>query len=171
MDLSGSSFPRGGTSPEKALQKLKHFCGYQERCPAEARQKLYSLGLCKKDVEALISSLTEEGYLNEERYALLFALGKSRIRGWSKQKIRQELHQKSISAIWVTKALEALDEAEYQAGFDRLARKKWESLRMEKDIFVRKNKWQQFLIQRGFEPSRIRSWSFPAESEAETAKE
>ena len=165
MDSSGSSISRGGTSPEKALQKLKHFCGYQERCPAEVRQKLYSLGIIKKEVEGLISRLIEEDYLCEERFALLFASGKSRIRGWSKQKIRHELHQKGIAPQWVSQALATLDNAEYASGFDRLARKKWEALRGEKNIFVRKNKWQQFLIQRGFEPAMIRSWAFPPENE------
>jgi len=171
MDSSGSSFSQGRISPEKALQKLKHFCGYQERCPAETRYKLYSLGLFKKDVESLLSRLIEEGYLNEERFALLFASGKSRLRGWSKQKIRHELHQKGVSAVCISQALNALDEREYATGFDRLARKKWEALRTEKNIFVRKNKWQQFLIQRGFEPAMIRSWSFPTESDAGTTTE
>ena len=171
MVSSGSSYSQGRTSPEKALQKLKHYCGYQERSPAEARQKLYSLGLFKKDVEAVISRLTEEEYLNEERFALLFASGKSRIRGWSKQKIRHELHLKGITTFCITQALHALDESEYAAGFDRLARKKWDALRTEKNIFVRKNKWQQFLLQRGFEPSMIRSWSFPVEDQAGKATE
>jgi regulatory protein len=165
MVSSGSSYSQDRTSYEKALQKLKHYCGYQERSPAEVRQKLYSLGLFKKDVEAVISRLTEEEYLNEERFALLFTSGKSRIRGWSKQKIRHELRQKGITTIYITQALNALDESAYAAGFDRLARKKWDALRSEKNIFVRKNKWQQFLLQRGFEPSMIRSWSFPVDDE------
>ena len=171
MVTSGSSYSQDRTSPEKAFQKLKHYCGYQERSPAEVRQKLYSLGLFKKDVEALISRLTEEEYLNEERFALLFASGKSRIRGWSKQKIRYELRQKGVMAFYINQALNALDESVYAAGFDLLARKKWDALRTEKNIFVRKNKWQQFLLQRGFEPSMIRSWSFPGEHEAGTAAE
>ena len=48
--IPGSSYSRGRISPEKALQKLKHFCGYQERSHAEVKQKLYSLGLFKKEV-------------------------------------------------------------------------------------------------------------------------
>ena len=169
MVSSGSSYSSGRTSPEKALQKLKHFCGYRERSHAEARQKLYSLGLFKKEVEELISRLIEEEYLNEERFASLFASGKSRIRGWGKQKIRYELRQKGVSAFCITKALDALDESEYMAGFDRLAHKKWDALRTEKNIFARKNKWQHFLLQRGYEPAMIKSWSFPGEDKAGTA--
>lgn len=171
MAASGSSYSSGRTSPEKALQKLKHFCGYQERSHAEARQKLYSLGLFKTEVEELISRLIEEEYLNEERFARLFASGKSRIRGWGKQKIRYELRQKGVSAFCINQALSALDDTEYAAGFKRVAHKKWAALRGEKNIFVRKNKWQQFLLQRGFEPAIIKSWSFPDENESGTNTE
>jgi regulatory protein len=163
---SGSSYSSGRTSPEKALQKLKHFCGYQERSHADARQKLFSLGLFKSEVEELISRLIEDGYLNEERFARQFASGKSRLRGWGKQKIRHELRQKGISAFCIIQALNSLDEKEYQTGFERAALKKWTALREEKNIFVRKNKWHQFLLQRGYEPALIKSWTFPEERES-----
>jgi len=164
MDSSRSSYSSGRTSPEKALQKLKHFCGYQERSHSEVRQKLYALGLFKTEVEELISRLIEEEYLNEERFARMFASAKSRIRGWGKQKIRHELRQKGVSTFCITQALNALDEREYAARFERVADKKWAALRGEKNIFVRKSKWQQFLLQRGYEPTLIKSWSFPEET-------
>jgi regulatory protein len=163
MSASGSSHFQGRISPEKALQKLKHFCGYQERSHAEVKQKLYSLGLFKTEVEELISRLIEEEYLNEERYAIRFASGKSSIKGWGKIKIRHELRQKAISEYCILKALKSLDEEEYVSRFNRVASKKWQALRLEKNIFVRKNKWQQFLLQRGFEPSLIKNWDFPDE--------
>jgi regulatory protein len=166
MTESGSSYFRVRISPEKALQKLKHYCGYQERSHSEARQKLYSLGLFKKEVDELISQLIEEGYLNEERFARQFASGKSRIKGWGRQKIQYELRQRGISEFCIVKALKSLDATEYEAGFNRLATKKWTSLHSEKNIFVKKSKWQEFLLQRGFEPALIRKWSFPNDKTA-----
>jgi regulatory protein len=161
MPISGSSYSRGRTTPEKALQKLKHYCGYQERSHAEVKQKLYSLGLSGNDGEQLISRLIEEGYLNEERYAIAYASGKSRNNGWGRIRIKHELEQKGVSQYCIRKALQSLDESEYLAGFQRVADKKWLSLQYERDIFVKKNKWQQFLLQRGFEHSIINTWSFP----------
>jgi regulatory protein len=161
MPTSGSSYSRGKTSPEKALQKLKHYCGYQERSHADVKQKLYSLGIFRNEAEELISHLIEEGYLNEERFAIAYASGKSRNKGWGRIRIRHELEQKRVSHYCIRKALESLDESEYLTGFQRVADKKWRSLRSEKDIFVKKNKWQQFLLQRGFEHSIIKTWSFP----------
>ena len=161
MTESGSSNFRVRISVEKALQKLKHYCGYQERSHSEARQKLYSLGLFKKEVDELISQLIEEGYLNEERFARQFASGKSRIKGWGRQKIQYELRQRGISEFCIMNALRSLDTTEYEDGFNRLASKKWTSLLDEKNIFVKKSKWQEFLLQRGFEPELIKKWSFP----------
>jgi regulatory protein len=166
MDLSGPSYSRGRITPEKLLQKFKHFCGYRERSRTEVKQKLYSLGLYKKEAEELISRLIEEEYLNEERFAIQFASGKCRIKGWGKLKIRNELRQKGISEFFIKKALNSLDDLEYGAIFNRQAAKKWCGLQPEKNIFVRKNKWHQFLLQRGFEPALIRTWSFPDDSKA-----
>jgi regulatory protein len=166
MPTSGSSYSRGRTSPEKALQKLKHFCGYQERSHAEVKQKLYSLGLFEKEVEELISRLIEEEYLNEERFAVGYASGKSRINGWGRIKIRHALEQKRVSKYCILKALKSLDESEYTAGFKRIADKKWMALQSEKNIFVKKNKWLQFLLHRGFEQSVIKTWSFPEQESA-----
>jgi regulatory protein len=161
MTDSGSSYFKDRISVEKALQKLKHYCGYQERSHSEVKQKLYSLGLLKKDVEELISRLIEEGYLNEERFARQFVSGKSRIKGWGKQKIRYELLQRGISEFCIAKAIKSLDKEEYETVFNRLAAKKWAALYSEKNIFAKKAKWQQFLLQRGFEPALIKTWSFP----------
>jgi regulatory protein len=169
MSSSGSSYSQGRTSPEKALQKLKHFCGYQERSHSDVKQKLYSLGLFKKEVDELISRLIEEDYLNEERFAIQFASGKSRIKGWGKVKIRYELKQKGISEFCIVKALKSLNESEYAVSFKRIADKKWLALQSEKNIFVKKNKWRQFLLQRGFDHEIIKTWSFPKENEAGSA--
>jgi regulatory protein len=166
MTASGSSYFQGRISTEKALNRLKHYCGYQERSHSDVKQKLYSFGLPKKEVEELISRLIEEGYLNEERFALQFASGKSRIKGWGKQKIRHELRQRGISEFCINKALNSLDRDEYEFGFQYQAAKKWTSLRSEKNIFVRKSKWQQFLLNKGFEPALINTWPFPEENTA-----
>lgn len=171
MEGSGSTYSQGRISAQKALQNLKHYCGFQERSHLEAKQKLYSLGLFKKDVEELLSRLIDEGYLNEERYAHLFASGKLRIKGWGKQKIRYELRKKGITTYCITKALNELDAEEYTAGFNRQAGKKWSLLKSEKNIFVKKNKWQQYLLQKGFEPAIIKTWSFPGKNETGLAEE
>jgi regulatory protein len=156
-----SSFKPNRVSKEKALQKLKHYCGYQERSHGEVKEKAYSLGLFRNEVEEVISALIEEGYLNEERFALRFASGKSRIKGWGKQKILHGLREKGVSSFNIRKALDGIDPDEYAKSFSRHAEKKWLSLKGEKNIFVKKTKWRNYLLQKGFEPALVQSFSFP----------
>jgi regulatory protein len=92
-------------TPQAALQKAKHFCGYQERCHNEVKEKLYSFGLKKHDVEILLCQLIEEDYLNELRFAEQFAGGKFRMKQWGKIKIVYELKQKRISEYIIKKAI------------------------------------------------------------------
>src|ERR1700688_1600996 len=92
---------------EQALQKARHYCAYQERCHSEVKEKLYSFGLGKKDVEESLSQLIEENYLNEERYAIQYAGGRFRLKHWGRVKIRYELRQKLVSEYCIGRALAA----------------------------------------------------------------
>ncbi|MFL9481898.1 regulatory protein RecX [Chitinophagaceae bacterium LWZ2-11] len=137
-------------TPEQAFQKLKHYCAYQERSHYEAQTKLYDLGLFKKEVEIVMGQLLEEGYLNEERYALQFAGGKFRIKHWGRVKIKYELKQKRVSEYNIRKALQSIDEEEYLKILQESAEKKWAALKGEQYI-NRQAKTMAFLYQRGFE--------------------
>jgi regulatory protein len=142
-------------SKEQALQKARHYCGYQERTHAEVRDKLYGFGLRKTEVEELLSTLIEENHLNEERFAIQFAGGRFRIKHWGKIKIRYELKQKQISEYCIKKALASIDGEEYEKTFRKLAEEKQETLRSEKNIFIKKRKMQDFLLQKGYEREMI----------------
>jgi regulatory protein len=85
-------------TPDQAWQKIKHYCAYQERSHQETKDRLYGYGLSTKDVEVLLSKLIEEDYLNETRFATLFAGGHFRTKKWGRVKIAYELKQKRVSA-------------------------------------------------------------------------
>src|SRR5437016_5381296 len=101
-------------SPVEALKKAYKFCAYQERSQQEVRDKLYELGLHKKDVEPIISQLVIEGFINEERFAIAYAGGKFRIKQWGRIKIRLALQQKSVSEYCINKALKEINNRDYQ---------------------------------------------------------
>jgi regulatory protein len=143
-------------SKEQALQKAKQYCAYQERCHSEVKEKLYSYGLYKKDVEELLSVLIEENYLNEERFAIQFAGGRFRIKHWGRVKIKYELKQKQVSEYCIKKALAAIDEADYRKQLQKLFDQKLKTLKSEKNIFVKKRKLQDHLLQKGYETGLVR---------------
>jgi regulatory protein len=130
---------------EQALQKLKHYCAYQERCHSEVKEKLFSLGIWKKDHDEIIAALIEENYLNEERFAIAFASGRFRIKQWGRVKIKYELKQKQVSEYSIKKALKQIDEDDYLKVLNKLAKEKYALLKNEQD----------YLMQKGFEVELI----------------
>jgi regulatory protein len=140
---------------EKAWEKIKHYCAYQERCHAETKDKLYGFGLYKQEVETLISQLIEENYLNEERFAIAFAGGKFRMKQWGKTKIRYELQQKRVSDYCIKKALGEIESSDYESALRKLAENKLVTLKEETNLFVLKTKLRNYLLQKGYESALI----------------
>ncbi len=142
-------------SKEEALQKAKQYCAYQERCHSEVKEKLYSFGLNKNDVDELLSELISENYLNEERFTILFAGGKFRIKQWGRVKIKYALKQKQVSDYCIRKALAAIDENDYDKTLDKLFKQKLKTLKSEKNIYIKKRKLLDHLMQKGFEKDLV----------------
>lgn len=143
---------------EQALQRARHYCGYQERSHTEVKEKLYSFGLRKTDVEELLSTLIEENYLNEERYATMFAGGKFRMKQWGRVKIKYELKLKRVSEYCIRKAMKEIDEEDYLKTLETLAKKKWDTVKGEGvNHFVKMSKTTDYLVQKGFEMDLVRA--------------
>lgn len=141
-------------SKDEAFQKIKQYCAYQERNHTETKEKLYGFGLRKYEVEELISKLVEENYLNELRFAIAYAGGKFRMKQWGRVKIKYELKQKRVSEYCIKKALLEIDETDYLKILDKLAAKKWNSLKGN-HYLTRQAKTQNYLIVKGYEITLI----------------
>jgi regulatory protein len=140
---------------EQALQKLKHYCAYQERCHSEVTDKLYQLGVPKRFHDEITANLIVENYLDEERFAIAYAGGKFRVKHWGRVKIKYALQQKKVSTYSTKVALKQLDEDEYKQKLKRLLDDKYAELKNEQYL-VRKKKTMDYLMHKGFEPELIR---------------
>ena len=143
---------------EQALQKMKLYCAYQELCHAETKQKLYSFGLFKNDVDRIVSQLIEEDYLNEERFATAFARGKFRMKNWGRIKIIYELKQKNVTEYCIRKAMKEIGEEEYLKTLERLAEQKLNELSSEENLLARRKRAYDYLLQKGYERDLILSF-------------
>lgn len=140
-------------TPQQALQKIKQYCAYQERSHFETKNKLFEFGLNTKEVDNIIATLIEENFLNEERFATLFAGGKFRIKHWGRVKIKYELQLHKVSTYNITKALKQIDEDEYLLVLEKLCNKYCEGLKGKK---IAKNyKTKTYLQSKGFELNLI----------------
>lgn len=137
-------------SKEQAWQKIKHYCAYQERSHNEVKNKLYGFGLYKSEVEELLSKAIEEDYLNEERFAEMFAGGKFRMKHWGKVKIVYELRLKGVSSYNINRGLKSIPDADYRKTLQKLAEEKWNSLKGEHPL-SRQAKTTSYLQQKGYE--------------------
>ncbi len=133
-----------------ALHKIKNWCAYQERSQHETRQKLYEYGLFSNEVEQIISSLIEENFLNEERFAYAFVSGKFNIKRWGKIKIKIELRKHKVGDYLITKALSNIDDKEYIETLKRLIEKKIK-LSSENNKQKLNYKLIQYMLSRGYE--------------------
>ena len=137
------------------LQAIQHYCAFQERCHSEVRYKLLELGFRGQDVEEAIASLVGDGFLNEERYAKSYIGGKFRIKHWGRKKIVLELKKKKVSDYCIKKGLKEIDEDDYWNALKKMALKKYSELKTEKNVWIRKQKTQRYLLQKGFESDLI----------------
>lgn len=143
-------------TPLQAKLKAESFCAYQERSQQEIRDKLYSWGLHEADVENVICELISDNFLSEERFAMAYASGKFKLKGWGKQKIKQGLKFKKVSPVLIKQALAAIEYDAYSEKLMEILTKK-DSLLKEKDPYIRKNKLLQYALGKGYESAEILS--------------
>lgn len=139
---------------KEALQKIEHYCAYQERCHDEVISKLKSLKLNSNEIDEIIVHLIEHNFLNETRFACSFARGKHRIKFWGKIRIINELKFRNISQYNINLGLAEITTEEYATTFDTLAQRNWDSIR-ESNIQKKRKKCSDFLLRKGFESNLV----------------
>jgi regulatory protein len=138
-----------------AYRKAVASCDAQERCTAEIKQKLIQWKVGRQDIQPIIKRLTDEGFLDDKRYAVSYVRGKFRINQWGKLKIKAGLYSKSIPEYVISKALESIDSEEYIKLCDELISKKLKQLGLPSRENLQKT--AAFVISRGFEPNLVYS--------------
>lgn len=139
-------------SKEEALAALQRYCVYQDRCHSEVRSKLLDHQVYGDDLEEIIAELISDNFLNEERFAIAFASGKMKIKKWGRQKIKQHLKAKQVSAYCIKKALASLDEEDYFQNCKAVLESKW----VTNGTYPEKQKAIRYALTRGYEYELIK---------------
>ena len=142
------------SSVTEVIQKLESYCSYQERCHAEVQEKLRGFAISATDKERVIVHLIDTNFLNEERFACLFAISKFHQKKWGKIRIKNELKARRISDYLVTKGLKEIPMEEYEATFETLSEKHWETL-PERDSSKKRKKFCDYLLRKGWESDTV----------------
>lgn len=139
---------------KEAIQKIEHFCAYQERCHQEVTTKLYEMKMNSAEIDQILVHLITSNFLNEARFACSFARGKHRIKHWGKIRIVNELKLRRISQYNINLALKEISPNEYLETFYALAERIWQNS-TEKNVLKKRKKCCDYLIRRGFESQLV----------------
>lgn len=140
-------------SYEPDLSKLKakaaRYCSLRERSKHEVEEKLKGWNARASEIHRVIKFLSDENYINDERFAKAYCMDKFKVNGWGRQKIKAAIGIHRIETHLMEKALSQIDDEGYRKKLFMLAEKKWSTL--SDDLPIRKGKTIRFLIGRGFE--------------------
>ncbi|MEI7897245.1 MAG: regulatory protein RecX [bacterium] len=135
---------------EAILARIRHYCAYQERCRHDVNHKLLQWKVSPSKITKLMLQLTEEEFINEERFARIFVRSKFHINKWGRTKIRHELKSRYISEKMIIRAMEEIGEDDYIRTIRELILKKNLEINTGKNFNVRE-KIITFVTGKGFE--------------------
>jgi regulatory protein len=149
MDQEGKGYRKTYT-PSQAKPKIEKFCAYQERSHQQVKRKLQGYGLNGMDADILLVELMHANFLNEERYAMAYARGKFKIKGWGKAKIKQGLKREGVGEKLIQQALASLGMDDYLDTLNTLTAKKWPLIKGASHI-EKVFKLKRYLLGKGYD--------------------
>ncbi len=104
----------------RAIQIAYRFLNKRERTVAEMRDRLEREDdIGQAEIEAAIDELVGFGYLDDARYARVFAEDKRTLEQWGSERITRTLRERGVDRGLIAAALEQLGEAAEESEFDR----------------------------------------------------
>jgi regulatory protein len=136
------------------VTKAEQYCATGEQCRSAVRDKLLTWGASQVLRERIVDYLTENDFINEERYCRIYCESKIRLQKWGRVKIAYQLRSKRIDNSTINKVLQEIDEEEYQRTLTTLTENKNKNI-VEPDNKKRRAKLMSFLSSHGFTISEI----------------
>ncbi len=134
---------------QEAFFKLSALCASAEHCLHEMSEKMRRWELPDDVRERVLRRLTDEKYVDEERYCRSFVADKIRYNKWGQLKIEQALAVKRIPRDISTAVLDEIDDEEYVAVLRPLLQSKRKSVKAASEYELNQ-KLIRFAMSRGF---------------------
>lgn len=139
----------------QALLRLSALCARAEHSSGEMRDKMRRWGLDEEAQDRIMRRLTGEKYVDDERFARLFARDKVRFDRWGRAKIAQALYRKGVAGDIATRVLDDIGDDEYLDALRPLLAAKRRTVSARSD-YERDAKLVRFALSRGFGMHLIR---------------
>ena len=112
------------TDFDKIFIKAKRYCTYQERSYSEVQKRLAHWGISGSLASQVMTTLAQENFLNERRFAEAYSGGKFRMKGWGKIKIKHALREKRVNETIIEEVLKIISDEDYRAKLTWLLQQK-----------------------------------------------
>jgi regulatory protein len=106
----------GASDLDDALARCYRHLGRREHSVAELRARLERAKLSAPAIDAALAIVSEQGYLDDARYASMLAEDRRRLDGWGAERIRARLAAAGIDRELVEQVLETHDVQSELAG-------------------------------------------------------
>ena len=105
----GSLTPRASSLTPGAFELAYRYLNRRDRTVEEVRRYLAGRGIDEVAIEAATQELTEQGYLDDARFARLFVQDKRELEQWGSERIRRGLQARGVDRELVAEALAGAD--------------------------------------------------------------
>jgi regulatory protein len=96
---------------QRALDRSYRYLGKRDRTVAEVRAQLAGKEIDEATIDAAIETLERQGYLDDARYARVFAEDRRRLDDWGPERIERRLLALGVDRALVAEALSDRDHA------------------------------------------------------------
>ena len=152
-------------TPGQALARLQGQCSKAEHCCSQIRKRLlgWSLkevacgrpGFSDVEIERIISSLVEDRFVDDARFADAYVRDKARFSKWGAVKIAYNLKRLGVDPSVIKAALRENSSFFGEEMLVELMQKKWKGLKAEEPLARKREKLVRFALQRGFDYGQI----------------
>ena len=134
---------------QEVLMRLTALCSKAEHCSWEMTEKMRRWGIDEQVQARIMQHLTEEEYVDDERYCRAFVKDKIRYNKWGRRKVEQALYAKHIERNIYQQVLDEVDDEEYLSVLRPLLKNKKRQLKGLGE-YEANGKLFRFAIGRGF---------------------
>ena len=141
---------------ERAREKAKRYCSFQERCLLDLTNRFRAWNVEKSDWDKIIDDLIDEDFLNEQRYVEAFVRGKFKMKKWGRNKLKMGLvakrayNESQFNSVFNAE----IDAQEYLNTITELIDKK-SLLINEANNFIKKDKIYRYMLTKGYESELV----------------
>jgi len=102
----------------KGLGLAYRYLNRRERTVAEVRGRLEQAEIGSDEIDAVVEELLEYGYLDDARYARMFAEDKRNLEQWGAERISRALRERGVDRELISEAL-ALSDGQQESELER----------------------------------------------------